>query len=288
MTVFRCLPRGPHILVRSSLVRSITIRLHILSLVFGAAACAPNDGTSVDPGGTGGGGEGGTGGTTTPSTSNGCTVGSPLGGGTAHCSSMAQGNLSGGYQWSVWSSGSGGCIYTYGSGCAFKATWNESGDFLARAGYSWSSTQTHDQLGRIAADYAFTKSGSGGGYSYIGIYGWSKSPLIEFYIVEDSFGKPNPGSKVGTMTVDGDTYIVYKNTRTNAPSIEGTNSTFDQFFSVRQTFRQCGHIDLSAHFAEWSKLGLNLGKMYEAKVLAEAGGGSGTVDFTSCSMSTTK
>jgi endo-1,4-beta-xylanase len=216
-----------------------------------------------------------------------CTIGAPLSGGTSHCSSQGQGNLSGGFAWSIWSSGSGGCIITYNAGCAFKATWKESGDFLARAGYQWNSTQTFSQLGTITADYAFTKTGTGGGYSYIGIYGWSQSPLVEFYIVEDSFGKPNPGTKVGTITVDGDAYTVYKNTRVNQPSIEGT-STFEQIFSVRQSLRQCGHINLTAHFTEWDKLGLKLGKMYEAKILAEAGGGTGTVDFTSATMSITK
>jgi endo-1,4-beta-xylanase len=217
-----------------------------------------------------------------------CPASPALSGGTQHCSSAAQGYLSGGFQWSVWSSGSGGCITTYNTGCAFKATWNNSGDFLARAGYQWSSTQTYDQLGTISADYAFTKSGTGGDYSYIGIYGWSKNPLVEFYIVEDWFSKPNPGTKVDTITVDGDTYVVYKNHRDNAASIEGTSSSFDQFFSVRQSPRQCGHIAISTHFAEWANLGLQLGKMYEAKILAEAGGGSGTVDFTSATMSITK
>jgi hypothetical protein len=104
-----------------------------------------------------------------------------LTGGTSHCSSSAQGKLSNGMSWSVWSSGGGGCIITYDEECAFKATWNNSGDFLARAGFQWNSTQTYDQLGTLTADYAFTKTGSGGGYSHIGIYGWSENPLVEFY-----------------------------------------------------------------------------------------------------------
>jgi endo-1,4-beta-xylanase len=181
-------------------------------------------------------------------------------------------------------SGSGGCITPYGVGAAFKATWNNSGDFLARIGFQWNSSQTYDQLGTISADYAETKTGSGGGYSFIGIYGWSQNPLREYYIVDDWFGgHPNPGTKVGTITVDGGTYDVIKNTRVNQPSIEGT-STFDQFFSIRQTARQCGHISISDHWAQWAKMGLQLGKMYEAKILVEAGGGSGTVDFTSATL----
>jgi hypothetical protein len=216
-----------------------------------------------------------------------CSMTTPLTGGKQQCSSQGNGKMPDGYQWTIWMSGGSGCITPYETGCAFKATWNNSGDFLARAGLQWSSTQTYDQMDTITADYAFKKTGSGGSWSYIGIYGWSKSPLVEFYIVEDQFSKYGPGSKVGTITVDGDTYTVYKNYRSGAASIEGT-SNFDQFFSVRDKARQCGHIDLSQHFAGWAKLGLKLGKMYEAKLLAETSGGNGSVDFTYCTMSPIK
>jgi hypothetical protein len=213
-----------------------------------------------------------------------CTVGPPLTGGTSHCASNGSGNMGGGYSWTIWSDGSGGCIITYDNqGCAFKATWSNSGNFLARTGLGWNSTKTHDQIGTISADFAHIKSGTGGGWSYIGIYGWSKNPLIEYYIIDDWFTKPNPGAKVGTITVDGDTYNVIKATRTNAPSIEGTK-TFDQFFSVRQTARQCGHISISEHFKKWDSLGLKLGNMYEARILVEAGGGNGSVDFTKATL----
>ena len=56
----------------------------------------------------------------------------------------------------------------------------------------WNSTKTYSQLGTISADFAFTKTGSAGGYSYIGIYGWSENPLHEYYIVEDWFGNGSP------------------------------------------------------------------------------------------------
>jgi hypothetical protein len=61
-------------------------------------------------------------------------------------------------------------------------------------------------------------------------------------------------------------------------------ATFVQFFSVRQTARQCGHISISQHFAEWASLGLTLGNMEEARMLVEVGGGSGTIDFTTATV----
>ncbi|MES1183961.1 MAG: glycoside hydrolase family 11 protein [Myxococcales bacterium] len=237
-------------------------------------------GGSSSGGSSGNGGASNTGGGTGSGGALNCS-GAPLSGGTQHCSSNAQGNV-GSYSWTIWSSGSGGCVTPYGVGAAFKATWNNSGDFLARVGLGLGSNKTYDQFGTFSADFAETKSGSAGGYSYIGIYGWSVSPLIEYYIVDDWFSnRPNPGgSKVGTLTVDGGTYDIYKHQQVNQPAITGGNQTFDQFFSVRQTARSCGHISISEHFKQWASLGLKLGNMEEARILIEAGGGNGSIDFT--------
>jgi hypothetical protein len=242
-------------------------------------------------GGRGGGGtaSGGTGGVTSSGgTASGgapnCS-GAPLSGGSQHCSSNMQGNI-GSYSWTIWSSGSGGCITPYGVGAAFKATWNNSQDFLARVGLGLGSNKTYDKFGTFSADFAETKTGSAGNFSYVGIYGWSVSPLIEYYIVDDWFsGHPNPGgTKVGTLTADGGTYDIYKHQQVNQPAITGGNQTFDQFFSVRQTARSCGHISISEHFKQWDSLGLKLGNMEEARILVEVGGGSGSIDFSTATL----
>ena len=102
--------------------------------------------------------------------------------------------------------------------------------------------------------------------------------------MDNWFGSGPPtggGTQVGSFTVDGGTYKIY--THTNQPSIIGT-ATFVQYFSVRQTARQCGHIDVFPHFKEWANLGLTLGNLYEAKLLIEAGGGSGSIDYSSGAM----
>ncbi len=232
-------------------------------------------------GGSGHGGSPGSGGSTGTGGSSGgmCTVGAVPGGGTSHCSSNQSGTV-GSQQWTVWSSGSGGCLTTYGSSAAFSASWNNAGDFLARVGLSMGSSKTPDQYTSIAADFAEKKSGSAGGYSSIGVYGWTVSPLVEWYVVEDSYQSlGSRGTKKGTFTIDGEgTYDVYYHQQVNQPSIQGT-STFDQFISVRQGARTCGHISLSKHFAQWKTFGMTMGKMEEAKVLIEAGGGSGSIDF---------
>jgi hypothetical protein len=239
--------------------------------------------------GSGGGGSTGRGGANGGSTGAGgtpaaCSTTMVPSGGTSHCSSNQSGMV-GTQQWTIWSSGSGGCLITYGSSAAFSATWNNSGDFLARVGLSLGSNKTYDQFATIAADFAEMKSGNGGGYSSIGVYGWSVSPLVEWYVTEDSYnGLGGSGTKKGTFTIDGEgTYNVYQRMQNNQPSIQGTAS-FPQFISVRTSARTCGHISLSKHFDAWKGFGMTLGKLEEAKVLVEAGGGSGRIDFPTASV----
>jgi endo-1,4-beta-xylanase len=209
-------------------------------------------------------------------------------GGTAHMSANAQGTADG-LDWTIWSNGSAGSITTYANAEAFSATWANSGDFLARLGMNWQSNKTYTELGTITAEFAETKTGTGGGYSYIGIYGWSVSPCVEFYIVDDSYNTMpvNPGNttKNGTAMIDGGTYILYSRPTTgtggsNCPGV----SSWTQFYSVRETSRSCGTISVSQHFAAWAAANMTLGNMNQAQVLVEVGGGSGSINFTTASM----
>jgi len=241
------------------------------------------------------GGSGGSGGSTgTGGTNGGGTDGSvncsaaPLTGGTQRTSANAQGTAAG-FSWSIWSNGTAGTITTY-SAPAFSASWNNSGDFLARLGLEWgNSGKTFDQFGTISAQFAETKTGTAGGFSYVAIYGWSNNPCIEYYIIDDSFNRMpvNPGNTTnkGTATIDGGTYTLYTRptTGTGGSRCAGVNS-WTQFYSVRQTARQCGQISITEHFKAWAAAGMTLGTLLEAKVLIEVGGGAGSIDFTTANV----
>jgi hypothetical protein len=43
-------------------------------------------------------------------------------------------------------------------------------------------------------------------------------------------------------------------------------------------------MSVTAHYGKWAELGMNLGYMHEAKILAEAGGGTGSIDYTYASF----
>jgi len=256
----------------------------------GAAGNAGTMGGGGAPGGApghGGAAGGSTGAGGAPAT---CPVATKLTGGTKYCSN-SKGTSSGGYAYELWSDGTGsGCMTVYGKGAAFSATWTDTHDFLARIGLGFDQTKTPSQIGTLSSDFAETKTGDG--LIYVGIYGWTVSPLREYYIIDDwGDSKPagvasdgTPRTHVGVITVDGDTYDVWKRTKTNAPAITGDNQTFDQYFSVRQNARQCGHISISEHFSQWTSLGLQLGKLEEAKLLLEAQDSTGSIDFTTATV----
>ncbi|ORX78274.1 xylanase, partial [Anaeromyces robustus] len=186
----------------------------------------------------------------------------------------------------LWAQGGTNSATFYSDG-SFSCSFDHSKDYLCRSGLSFDSTQTHEEIGHMYADFKLVKQNIRDvDYSYVGVYGWSREPLVEYYVVDNWLSQWRPGDwvgekKHGDFTIDGAQYTVYENTR-YGPSIDG-DTTFKQFFSVRKEPRDCGTIDITAHFKQWEKLGMTLGKMHEAKVLGEAGsnggGTSGTADF---------
>jgi len=226
--------------------------------------------------GTGGLGAGGT------TTIDPCSATGVLTGGTTRCDENTSGPY-GDYEWQLWSAATTGCLTTYsGAGAAFSASWEDSADFIARVGLRFDATRTHQEIGVVSADFAETKTGEAGTYSYIGVYGWMEEPEVEFYILDDAFDWPvelwGARTKAGVMQVDGGSYDVTHQRAT------GTR-TFLQIYSVRQTSRQCGHISVSEQFSQWEAWGLELGKVTEVSLFVETGGGIGSIDFTSAKVS---
>ena len=182
-----------------------------------------------------------------------------------------------GYDYELWKD-SGNTSMTLNSGGTFSAQWSNINNALFRKGKKFDSTKTYAQLGNISINYNATFNP--GGNSYLCVYGWTKDPLVEYYIV-DNWGTYRPtGTFKGTFSVDGGTYDIYETTRVNQPSIIGT-ATFKQYWSVRQTKRTGGTISVSEHFKKWESLGMPMGKMYEVALTVEGYQSSGSADITS-------
>jgi len=195
-----------------------------------------------------------------------------------------------------------------GGGFAYRAEWTESTDYLGRFGYFWGiDGKKWDKLGDLCVDYNYKRSnnGTGGSYSYIGIYGWTiggNNTEAEYYIVEDWFGENqqaanNLGNGCQThnnITVDGKTYQVITCIRpAGSGCVTCNGQQFGQVFSIRQGMRNpqpatCGTISISKHFEEWKKQTTEKSgqspakyiydKTYESKFLAEAQSGTGWLE----------
>jgi hypothetical protein len=205
----------------------------------------------------------------------------PTSGGTQRCGSYQRAKT-GSLEYELWSNSYSGsaCITTY-SVPAFSAKWSNNNDFLARLGIGWGG-KSIATLGTVTADFAVKKSGDSGGYSYIGVYGWAKSPCTEYYIIDDSMKSmpftPWNMQQKGSATIDGEVYKFYSG-QFGGTGGSQCGTPFTQNWSIRQKGRSCGTITVSQHFEEWKKVGMGIDSILEAKVLVESGGGTGSVEF---------
>lgn len=128
-------------------------------------------------------------------------------------------------------------------------------------------TKTWQEIGNITLEYDVDYQPDGN--SYLALYGWTREPLVEYYIVE-SWGnwRPPGGVPTATVKIDGDNYDIFETTRYNQPSIDG-NTTFQQYWCVRQDKREKGSIEVGEVFATWEALGMKMGKLYEASLTVE-------------------
>jgi endo-1,4-beta-xylanase len=264
----------------------------------GGAGAGGNNGGRAAGGTTAGGGM--TGGTTSGGAGAGGAIGGTGGNPTQQPDCNAQmpsgGTLrsgqgtggTGNLAWEIWSNTMQGQLTTY-SVPAFIAAWNNSGGYLGRLGFEWNrfgeDPVPHTERGTITAQFVSRKTGTAGGYSYVGMYGWTTNPCVEWYVVDDSYNTMpiNPGSTTnrGERQIDGGTYIMYTRPTTGTGGTRCSNVTnWIQYYSVRRTARACGVISLTEHFNAWQSLNMDMtGDLLEAKILVEVGGGVGNVEL---------
>ncbi|PUA27849.1 MAG: 1,4-beta-xylanase [Cellvibrio sp. 79] len=185
-----------------------------------------------------------------------------------------------GFYYTFWKD-SGNASMTLQSGGRYTSQWN-SGTNNWVGGKGWNPGNSSRTIS-YSGNYGVSNSQN----SYLALYGWTRSPLIEYYVIE-SYGSYNPascsgGTDYGSFQSDGATYNVRRCQRVNQPSIDG-NQTFYQYFSVRNPKKGFGNISGTITFANhanfWASKGLNLGN-HNYQVLATEGYQStGSSDIT--------
>ncbi|HEY8897480.1 MAG TPA: glycoside hydrolase family 11 protein [Niastella sp.] len=175
-----------------------------------------------------------------------------------------------GYFWSLYREG-GSASITFGSGGNFVISYSGVTDVVGGKGWNPGS----------ARNIGYNVGALSGSYNFVGIYGWTTNPLIEYYVAE--MGSVTGGTYINNVSSDGHSYSFYKQQRVNAPSIIGT-ATFWQYKDTwgGSSTGSNRSVNMTNHINNWrSKGGQGFGSYnYQILALEAWGGKSGYINAT--------
>lgn len=159
-----------------------------------------------------------------------------------------------GYFYAYWKD-VGNATMTLGPQGQYSAHWN--GVFNWFGGKGWATGH------RRTFNYCATFQP--GGVSFLSLYGYTTSPIAEYYVVEN-WGSWRPtGTAMGTVVSEGSTYDIYRQTL-------GVGITpYYRYYSVRRVPRSSGTINTGDHFDAWARAGLNLDAPMGYMIMATEG-----------------
>jgi endo-1,4-beta-xylanase len=182
-------------------------------------------------------------------------------------SSNSTGTANDGYWYTFWKDNQGSVTMTMGSNGQFSVNWSNTGNFVCGKGWQTGSENR-----------TITWTSNNGNAQYVGVYGWTTNPLVEYYIPRSG------GTNRGTYQADGTTYTLYTNTRVNKPSIVG-DTTFEQYFCGGGSG---GSVNFGEHCNGWRSLGMGVGNQnYQVLAIEGWGGSSGSASATLGGTTTT-
>ena len=175
-----------------------------------------------------------------------------------------------GFFWSLYREG-GSASITHGSAGNFAISYSNVNDVVGGKGWNPGSART----------IGYNVGALSGSYNFVGIYGWTTNPLIEFYVAEK--GNVTGGTFVNNVSSDGHSYSFYKFQRVSKPSIIGTAT----FWQYKDTWggaptAQNRSVNMANHINNWRSRGGQGFGSYNYMILAlEAyGNKSGYINAT--------
>jgi len=185
-----------------------------------------------------------------------------------------------GFYYTFWKD-SGDASMTLGSGGRYSTKWNSSTN-NSFGGKGW-------QVGSNSRviSYSGNFGGSNSQNAFLSVYGWTKNPLIQYFIIE-SYGSYNPsscsgGTDYGSFQSDGATYNVRRCKRTG-PVLDMEGAELYIYYSVRNPKKGFGKISGTVTFANhqkfWASKGLSLGSHHYQIVATEGYQSTGNSDIT--------
>ncbi len=155
-----------------------------------------------------------------------------------------------GYYFSLWSDGSGKTDISFPNANKypgnFEISYQNTNNVVGGKGWQTGAARVVNyNVGHVS-----------GSYNFVGVYGWTKSPLIEYYVSEKGSIYVANATKINTLRADGHSYTFYKHRQVNKPSIQGTQ-TFWQYIDNwgGQTFNGNKSINMKTHINNWKKNG---------------------------------
>ena len=201
-----------------------------------------------------------------------------------------------GYNYEMWNQDSIGKVSIEPDSASFTCSWEDVENCLFSMGRNYDNKkQNYKQILTFDRSLSFEVEYCPKGNSFIGVYGWTRNPLLEYYIVEgygDWVLPPNLEDR-GTYMIDNKTYDLYRQMMYNHPSLDGT-ATFPRYWSVRTGNRlNTNHtnyikdyVDIERHFETWEMLGVDMsGTLYEADLYIENYRSSGSANVKSVFIS---
>ncbi len=179
-----------------------------------------------------------------------------------------------GFFWSLYVSGGSANITFPNAGTYpgnFAISYSNVGDVVG--GKGWNPGSSHS--------IGYNVGSLSGSYNFVGIYGWTTSPLIEYYVCEK--GSVANGGVIDSISSDGHTYNFYKHQQVNQPSIIGTATFWQYLDNWGGTSVGANHtITMANHINNWRNRGGQGFGTYNYQILAlEAyGGKSGSINAT--------